>query len=191
MVTKLLNKRRNYTIKEYEDMPEEVGKRYELVKGKILITEGSDEPRARIGSRIQIFLGKFVFDNELGSVYGFKARFIIPSPNLPADQPTVRRCNVSFVSKERLTPDVSSIPYAPDLAIEIVSDSDTFINIEEKSREYRNAGSKLVWVIEPEDELVHIYRAGSNQRETLTVEDELDGENVVPGFKLKISTLFV
>lgn len=176
---------KSYTVEEFIALPEN-GKLYELVKGKLVEMAGANEKHCRISSRIQMYLAPYVFQNGLGEVYGSDARYT----TVPSNPPTVRQADVSFVQVSRVTPDVYTMPYAPDLAIEVTSESNSFSEIEEKAREYLRAGGQLVWVIEPEPQEVHIYHAGSRQRLTLSYDDELDGENVVPGFKLKISALF-
>jgi Uma2 family endonuclease len=194
MTTEVLTEKKYYTIEDFEALPDE-GKRYELVDGELIEkgatgVAGANEQHVRVGARLLIHLGSYVLQNNLGETYGSDARFAVIPPVPPSIRPTVRQCDVSFVSTERVTRGVFTMPYAPDLAVEIISEGNDFIEIEKKTREYRNAGAKLVWVIEPEDKLVHIYRAGSNQRQTSTINDELDGETVIPGFKLKISLLF-
>lgn len=52
------------------------------------------------------------------------------------------------------------------------------------------AWGQMVWLIEPESHMGYIYRAGGVQRQTIGAEEELDGESVIPGFKLKLSKLF-
>jgi Uma2 family endonuclease len=108
------------------------------------------------------------------------------------DQPLkVRKPDVSVYKKERFTREhlmegFVSIP--PDLAVEVVSSNDEYAEVNEKVEEYLAAGVALVWVIDPENELVYIYRAdGSVAR--LRKHDELSGENVIPGFTCKVAEL--
>lgn len=196
MTTEVLADKKYYTIPEYEALSDE-GNCYELIEGELVYKNkgirdmsGGSEPHSRIAVRLTILLGGYVVQNNLGEVYNSDARYIVQPPTPPSTRATVRQCDVAFMAAARVTGGVVTMPYAPDMAIEIVSERNEFLEIERKTREYRNAGTKLVWVIESEDKLIHIYRAGSNQRETLNNEQELDGENIVPGFKLKISTLF-
>jgi Uma2 family endonuclease len=98
--------------------------------------------------------------------------------------------DVSFVQTSRVTRGVVTMKFGPDLVGEVLSESNSVTDIEKKTKEYRQAGSRLVWVINPEEKEVYIYRAGELQRQTLTVEEELDGEQVLPGFKLPVGKLF-
>ena len=78
---------------------------------------------------------------------------------------------------------------APDLAVEVISPSNTFEEIHQKIVEYFESGSRLVWVINPDEESVVIYRGATPDR-LLKITDFLDGEEVVTGFRLTIAELF-
>ena len=78
---------------------------------------------------------------------------------------------------------------APDLAIEVISPSDKLREVEEKVDEWLAAGTTLVWVINPERKRVTVYRAPRSVT-ILTADDELDGQDVVPGFKCRVADLF-
>ncbi len=177
---------KTYTIAEYEALPAAYDD-YELVEGRLVQRmAGSNEEHARISSKLLTFLGYYVYQNQLGEVYNSDARYT----TIPGDPPTVRQADASFMSRTRVVKKVYTIPHAPDLTVEVLSESNSYLEIEQKIREYLSAGTRLVWIIEPDPQLVYIYRAGSNLRTTLTKDDELDGEDVIPGFKLKISVLF-
>jgi Uma2 family endonuclease len=105
----------------------------------------------------------------------------------------VRRADVSFIRYERysweqLSADgFTSIP--PDLAVEVVSPNDFVYELEEKVEEYLRAGVRLVWVVLPDIRAVHVYRVdGTTGR--CREHDELSGEDVLPGFRCKVSDLF-
>ena len=82
------------------------------------------------------------------------------------------------------------IGIAPDLAVEVVSPNDLAYEIDKKVEEYDTASVKLIWVVNPETKTVRVHRADG----TVTVlreKDELDGENVVPGFRCRVGDLFL
>ncbi|NWJ95665.1 MAG: Uma2 family endonuclease [Chloroflexi bacterium] len=103
-----------------------------------------------------------------------------------------RYSDVSFIRQERLPKKMRSYPeIAPDLAVEVTSPSDRVFEIEAKIKEYQIAGVKLVWVIHPYSRRVDVYRLASGPKPySYLNEDELDGEDVIPGFKLKVSLIF-
>jgi Uma2 family endonuclease len=104
----------------------------------------------------------------------------------------VRMPNVAFISKERLAelqgrPAV--VPFAPDLAVEVVSSGNTDAEVNRKLREYFDAGVRRVWYVYPERQEVLVYRGADDVRK-LTTNDSLDGEDVLPGFTLSIREWF-
>ncbi|MBV8128293.1 MAG: Uma2 family endonuclease [Planctomycetaceae bacterium] len=77
----------------------------------------------------------------------------------------------------------------PDLAVEVVSRNDLASELDEKVEDYQKAGVGLVWVIHPESGTASVYRSdGSVSR--LHQDDELSGEEVVPGFRCRVRSLF-
>ena len=79
----------------------------------------------------------------------------------------------------------------PDLAVEVISPSNTRREMEIKLAEYAKAGVKLVWYVDPERKEVDVYPKGNPKRKkTLGVTDELDGGVVLPGFTVKVARIF-
>ncbi len=111
-----------------------------------------------------------------------------------ADDPgKVRKPDLSFVSKGRFPRGrvpKGYIRIPPDLAVEVLSPSDLADEAEVKVEEYLDAGVSLVWVISPKAETVTVYRADRTAAK-LHDADELSGEDVLTGFRCKVSDLFV
>ena len=78
---------------------------------------------------------------------------------------------------------------APDLAIEIVSPSNRSRDLLDKVHQFLDAGSRLVWVVNPIRKTVTVYRSRANVT-VLGIEDTLDGDDVLPGFAVPLSRLF-
>jgi Uma2 family endonuclease len=105
---------------------------------------------------------------------------------------TVRGPDISFVSRTRLAPEQipeAFIPFAPDLAVEILSPDDRAAEIEEKVGDYLGGGTRVVWVVDPGCRSVTVHRA-DRAPEVKRGLDRLDGENVVPGFECSVADLF-
>jgi Uma2 family endonuclease len=100
---------------------------------------------------------------------------------------------VSFVDTNRLEEMIRDpkgfLHGAPDLAIEILSPSNTIQAMKKKADEYFENDTRLVWVVAPEDRTVVVLRPDGSER-VLTVTDSLDGEDVIPGFSLVVGELF-
>ena len=104
-----------------------------------------------------------------------------------------RSPDLAFISKERL-PGLKRLPKgffdgAPDLAVEIISPNNTFEEIHNKLVEYFENGTRLAWVILPDEECVLVY-CKPKPSQLLQLEDSLDGEDVIPNFNLPLIELF-
>jgi Uma2 family endonuclease len=160
--------------------------RAELVKGEIIHMSPTGHPHAFVEIRVGKVLGNFVDEHKLGRVLGGEMG-VYTSRN----PDTVRGVDVAFISNERLTQVQSSsyLDVAPELIVEIVSLGDTWTEITEKLEEYFAIGVKLIWVADPNRQRVHVYRS-LTEVEILTVEDELTGGDVLPGFQVPVTELF-
>ena len=104
----------------------------------------------------------------------------------------VRMADVSFVRKERVTPerwDEGFCPIPPDLAVEVVSPNDEIDELDEKIKEYLRARVKLIWVVHPVFPAIQVFREDGTVS-WLWAHDELSGEDVIPGFRCRVGELF-
>jgi len=126
----------------------------------------------------------FLRDHDLGKVLGADGMMRL-FPGL------VRIPDVSFISWERYPKEGKApIPdLAPDLAVEILSKSNTRKEMERKLDDYLRAGVRLVWYVDPEKRSARVYDAAGGVRD-LTEADELDGGDVLPGFRLSLADWF-
>ena len=111
---------------------------------------------------------------------------------LPGLTDTVRSPDMAFVRASALPQGgIGSgwIVAAPDLVVEVVSRSETPEELEGKLRDYRAAGTALIWVIDPDRRTVRVLAAGQPEA-ILTQSDELTGGQVLPGFSLRVARLF-
>lgn len=106
------------------------------------------------------------------------------------DSDTVRAPDVAYWSRERL-PELPNkfTDVVPDLAVEVVSPGDTYQQVSEKVFHYLEHGVRMVWLVEPELRTVTIYRSLQEAR-VLRQSDEIDGADVLPGFKCVVSEFF-
>ena len=105
----------------------------------------------------------------------------------------VRIPDVAFISWERFPKSArerGAIPdVVPDLAVEVLSKSNRRKEMECKLDEYFEAGVRLVWYVDPKARTVRVY-TGRHDFSTLTTDGELDGGDVLPGFRLAIGDWF-
>jgi Uma2 family endonuclease len=174
------------TAEEFARMPDPLdGSRQELVRGVIETMPPPGGVHGLTCSRVDRRLGNFVEEHGLGFVFANDTGFV--SERGPD---TVRGPDVSFWSKERL-PVVPEgyIEVPPDLAVEVVSPSDHFSRTWKKVREYIDKGVRLIWVVDPLDRSVTVYRSLKDVS-VLAETQTLDGGDVVPGFSCRVAELF-
>ena len=155
---------------------------YEYVNGELVPMAPPSREHGEISVNVIRYLDAHVYQNKLGRLYTAETTFQVGERTAKPD--------VAFVSTSRLTGDKTkgfSIP--PDLAIEVVSPSDVLSRIAEKALAYLDAGTRLVWVLEPVSKTLTVYRSETDI-EILTREDTLIGEDVVPGFTCPVAHLF-
>jgi Uma2 family endonuclease len=159
----------------------------ELVDGELLEREmgyKSDSIAATLLALIWIFNR----EHNLGLVNGAQGSY----QAFPDDPNKVRIPNVSFTRKERLPkdgPPEGHARFAPDLVIEVTSPNDSVKKLNKKIKDFLAAGVPLIWVADPDTESVMVYRLdGSAKR--LQVGDVLDGEDILPGFRCEVASLF-
>ena len=156
----------------------------ELVDG-VLVEKTVGYYESYLAGRLIILMGAFVERHGLGVVAG-EAGMLRLAPGL------VRIPDVSFVSWNQLpgrrVPRVPIADLAPDLAVEVISPSNTAREMERKLQDFLAAGVRLVWYVLPEPQEVHVYTA--ERHDVLTIEQELSGGEVLPGFALPLQQLF-
>jgi Uma2 family endonuclease len=159
----------------------------ELVRGEVRLTPPAGGPHGAVATNLVLALGLYLRANGLGRVFadGFGYELM----RLPH---TVRVPDLSFVRADRL-PERGIGPgllkLAPDLAVEVLSPSDTAWTLEEKLDDYASAGTPFVWVVDPVRRTVMIVATNAPVR-WLREGDTLDGGDVIPGFSCAVSEIF-
>jgi Uma2 family endonuclease len=159
--------------------------RAELVDGKIVRTSQAGAWHGSIAAELVRQVANHVREYRLGRVISADTGFILRrAPD------AVRAPDVSFVACDRLPhePFTSFFPGSPDLAVEVVSPSDSWHHIDCKLREYLDAGCGEVWIVEPGDRYVHVFSA--NARHHFVTNDQVLTSDVLPGFSLRVGELF-
>jgi len=159
----------------------------ELVEGRIVMMSPTGDEHAAYESNFDEHLKAFVRKHKLGKVrVGEVGIYIHRNPD------TVRAADVAFISNEQYAKRKQKGGYldvAPELIVEIMSPDDRWSEVKQKLREYFSVGVKLIWVADPSDRTVYVYRSLTNVRE-LTEADTLTGEDVLPGFAVPVASLF-
>jgi Uma2 family endonuclease len=161
--------------------------RHELVKGELRTMAPTGFHHGSVTMRLGGRLFAYATEKAIGNVLGAETGFV-----LSRNPDTVRAPDIGFVRASRIPPGEETVKFwegAPDLAVEVLSPSDTIDEVEEKVDDYLAAGTMLVWVVNSRRKTVTVYRP--NQQPVLLSEtDELSGEEVVPGFRIPIAAIF-
>jgi Uma2 family endonuclease len=159
----------------------------ELVRGKIIRMSPTGDIHGIVVMEIGRLLSNHVKENHLGVVCADETGFIVAR-----DPDTVRAPDASFVSNERmegLQQTGKFWPFAPDLAVEVVSPDDTPKKVKDKVRDWFDGGTRLVWVAYPAKRTVHVYHSPQDVR-VLQESDVLAVEDVVLGFTCGVADIF-
>jgi Uma2 family endonuclease len=172
------------TVEEFLRLPESVGNRdvrYELVEGELITVSPGMLPHNLIRDAILTVLRAFVMLRKLGTVVSEQAFHLFAS--------TVRVPDVAFIRSGRSLASDAPIEGAPDLAVEVVSPTNTARELDQRISDYFAAGCHRVWVVYPEDHEIYIHGlAGVTRRRG---DDLLEDAELLPGLALKIPELFV
>ena len=161
--------------------------RRELVRGELREMPLHVEEHGALTALIGAHLVLHVRQNQLGTVCAGGTGCI-----LHHDPDTVLAPDVAFVRAGRLPDDRDRskfIESSPDLIVEVVAPSDLYSEFTEKLIIYLDTWVHNIWIIEPYSKIVMIY-SPDDAAKILTIDDELDGGDVLPGFRIPVSELF-
>lgn len=177
---------RHLTAEKFFDLDTHDSKS-ELVHGEVVRMTPAGGEHGVVALRIGARLLTFVEERQLGVVCAAETGFLVSR-----DPDTVRAPDAAFISRERMgegAPPKKFWPFAPDLAVEVVSPSETAESIQERVGDWFAAGVRSVWLLYPSLAAVHMYRSATDVRILLKGEI-LSGEEVLPGFSCSVTDLF-
>ena len=176
---------RQYTPEDLLTMPD--GNRFELIDGQLVERNMGAESSLVAANTITLLRG-YSRSQKRGRVFATDCGYQI----FPDKPKRVRFPDGSFVDSGRLPddkPPPGHMRIPPDLAAEVVWPKDTAEEVEAKRLDFHRAGVRLLWIIYPENKSVHVYRQ-AGPPSILGPDDELSGEDVLPGFVCKVAELF-
>jgi Uma2 family endonuclease len=161
-------------------------KQVELVRGRLVVREPPGTRHGVIAARLAYLLHDFVQRHNLGVVAAQDTGF-----KIGRDPDTVRAPDVAFVATAQLEhiPARGYAELAPDLVAEVLSPDDRAAEVLAKVADWLAAGTKLVWLVDPERVEVRVYRADGSLS-ILGSTQSLDGEDTLPGFRCSVSQIF-
>jgi len=173
---------------EIAHLPENADKHMELIEGVIYEMPPAGYEHGTDAGNFLGFIWSHVRTNGLGRVTAAETGYIVYTDANGKD--TILAPDVGFIAKARAleAPTRKYVPFAPDLAVEMVSPNDKAEEIHSKVQKYLQYGTRMVWVAYPETRTVVVHTPSGAQ--TLHEDETLDGGEVLPGFKLLIREIF-
>jgi Uma2 family endonuclease len=158
---------------------------FELIDGT-LVEKTTGWKEAELAIIIATMLRNFVSEHSLGKVFGADGMF-----RLEPEQ--IRIPDVAFISKQRFAgrtlTEGAFWDLGCDLAIEVISPSNTRREMERKLADYFAAGVQIVWLVYPATREVVVYKSSQNSA-TLRGDDTLDGGDLLPDFSILVALIF-
>jgi len=158
----------------------------ELIDGT-LVEKAVGSNESIIAGAILSAINQFIRGRKLGVVGGeaFMARMISGRVRMP---------DVSYVSFDRFPdrtfPKTPITPMGPDLAVEVLSESNTRAEMDQKLKEYFSSGTKLAWIVDPESESVEVYLGPEKPERIQHQGESVDGGAVLPGLIIPLNDIF-
>ena len=164
---------------------EHPGAKCELIDDELIMSP-TGYNHEYIGARLLVKMTIHAERHALGSVCGSSFGCWMASGNLLSP-------DVSFIRSDRLPATQAEgdrfFRGAPDIVVEVRSPWDRESRLQEKMEDYFRSGARLLWAVNPEEKTVEVYRAGAATK-LLNLHDILEGEDVLPGFRLPLAELF-
>lgn len=178
---------KSVTAEEFALLPEQTdGTRLELVRGEVVSMSRPNWEHGEIAGNVHMLIKLFLRDHPVGRVTVEGGVITERGPD------TVRGPDVSFMSKDRMPLGERMNRFAdqtPDLCVEVVSPSNTRAKLNDKIKEYFFTGCQVVWVIDPDERSVTVFREPMEGK-VLKMGATLDGGEVLPSFSCKVAELF-
>ncbi len=162
------------------------GRRVELVNGRLVVREPAGFDHGYVTWKLADRLSEYLRGKDLGILCAAETGFI-----LSREPDTVRALDIAFIRGERV-PEPRPKGYAelaPDLVVEVLSPDDRPGAVLAKVGDWLDAGTPLVWVVDPERRRVRIYRHDASES-VVTGAAALNGEDVLPGFSCEVESIF-
>ena len=176
---------RKITVDEFWALADDPGHRYELVDGELVDMDGTP-PHGRITLTIGRLVDNHVSASGLGLDVGVSTGFQMSGHTLRFPDVHVTRWERMAQYDER----AGGWPqFAPDVAIEVVSPSNTPAALARKAEEYFSNGTQAVWIADPDPRTVTIRRRDEPEQ-VFGIGDILSGEPEIPGFSCPVADIF-
>ncbi len=175
------------TIADLDRFPDD-GNRYELIDGELFVSAAPLISHQRVLKRLFRKLDEFTESHDLGEVYCAPCDVDLALPRPTGD--TRVQPDLLFVSKARVHIIQERVQGAPDLVVEILSESTARVDLYEKRDAYRAAGVPEYWIVNPHNQTVTVYRFQTSDAPLVLSREEALTTPLLPGFELPVAYIF-
>jgi len=185
MTTAVLQKtKKQYTYEDYEKLPE--GAPYHLIGGELIMTPAPVPYHQIILRRIGFELLKFNEQKNLGEI-------IFAPIDVYLSETETYQPDIIFISNEKINIiGEKKIESAPDLVIEILSESTAYYDLKHKKRVYEKTGVKEYWIVDPMEKGIEVYENVNREFKifSLAAEKERVNSKLLEGFSVELEKIF-
>jgi Uma2 family endonuclease len=162
------------------------GHRCELVEGVLRPMSPANGKHGGVGMRLAVGVSHYIEEHELGNVFLAETGFL-----LSRNPDTVLAPDWAFVAFERLRelPEKGYITVVPDLVLEVRSPNDRPVEVRNKVERWLAYGVRMVWQCDPMSRTLVVHQPGRSPR-TLTAQDTLFGDEILPGWSSPLARIF-
>ncbi|MBI5416587.1 Uma2 family endonuclease [Candidatus Poribacteria bacterium] len=184
MQTSSVLEKKEYTYSDYLEIDDD--KRYQVLEGELIMVPAPNIEHQEISWKIEFKFSKFIMEHKLGKV------FDAPCDVVLADD-VVLQPDILFISKDRLNIiEKQAIKGAPDLIVEIVSDSSSFHDTIRKKSLYERFGVKEYWIVFPEEKAIEVLTLNNGVYKEFSAA-EYHGKvisKIFTGFEMELKDIF-
>jgi Uma2 family endonuclease len=168
-------------------LPENADKRLELLDGEIVEMSPSSKKNSALASFVQHLFWEFIGEGDLGIASS-------PDGGFQLNPHMVLQPDAAFIAQARIGGEEGSVFHGgPDIAVEVISPSESARTVHKKVLAYLSAGSRWVWAVYPEERVIEVCQLGASEQlqiDTLTEDSMLTADDILPGFAVPVKRLF-
>ena len=187
----VMEMQKTISVEAYESLmlqPEYADRSFELVDGEMIEMPKPNGEHGEILGDLTVTLGVYIRQNKLGRITSGDTAFVVKRS--PDGRDSIRGLDFAFISFDKSPGPLPKfcIPFAPDLAVEVLSPGNRMMDIDRKVEQLLEAGVSLGWIVNPELRKVKSYSATGEF--TYRENDTLSGGDVLPGFEIRVGDIF-
>lgn len=161
--------------------------RCELIEGELRMMSPAGGEHGRIAMNIAFLLELANKQAKAGRVYAAETGFVIGR-----NPDTVRAPDVAFVEQslvDKILDESKYLPFAPTVAVEVISPTDNFSEVAQKAQQWLSSGTRVVWLVDPKNKTIQELRS-SSKWSTCRANEPVSLADIIPECQFLVSQVF-